>query len=201
MLVKVRGRCAVLSSTNFLAVLLPLLTALFGPLAAAAVANGSGTSITTSTTTAAGSVTPAPTVVDASSVKTKHRYAYLGCYNETTGIADSSGARALDGGINEVLPGNMTVRDCLTFCGDGSTQYKYAGLEYSRECWCAQRLSDLSTKFPDNVCNLGCDGNQTQACGGNLKLTIYMLSAAPPVARVAVSAGAAVAIMILVNIC
>lgn len=60
------------------------------------------------------------------------KYEYKGCYNETTQIPGSAGTRALDGGINEVKQGEMTVPMCLSFCGDGDTQYLYAGLEWSR---------------------------------------------------------------------
>lgn len=45
-------------------------------------------------------------------------------------------------------------------------------LTQHRECWCAQTLSSLSEKVPDSECNLPCEGNTTQACGGNLKLTV-----------------------------
>ncbi|KAJ9142223.1 hypothetical protein NKR23_g7499 [Pleurostoma richardsiae] len=60
------------------------------------------------------------------------KYAYYGCYNETTGLAGTSGARALSGGANEVGTGNMTVPICLGFCSSGGTEYKYAGIEYAR---------------------------------------------------------------------
>lgn len=42
----------------------------------------------------------------------------------------------------------------------------------NRECWCANSLSSLSEKLPDSACNLPCEGDTTQACGGNLKLTV-----------------------------
>lgn len=60
------------------------------------------------------------------------KYDYYGCYNETTEIPGSAHTRALDGGINEVKRGEMTVPMCLSFCADGDTQYAYAGLEWSR---------------------------------------------------------------------
>jgi hypothetical protein len=57
-------------------------------------------------------------------------YSYMGCYNETTGIEGTSGARALSGGKMET--GNdTTVAACLQYCGDSN--YQYAGLEYSKE--------------------------------------------------------------------
>ncbi|KAG7292567.1 hypothetical protein NEMBOFW57_002602 [Staphylotrichum longicolle] len=114
-------------------------------------------------------------------------YAYHGCYNETTEPADTSGVRALAGGANLVRPGGMTVETCLDFCKTGagdasggkSGRFKFAGLEYA----------SLSEKFPDTACNLPCEGNTTQACGGNLKLTVYMAGAAT--ARVALAASLA----------
>ncbi|EON99677.1 putative wsc domain-containing protein [Phaeoacremonium minimum UCRPA7] len=117
---------------------------------------------------------PEPTIYNASSTK----YVYEGCYNETTGISGTNGDRALSGGIHMIGIGNMTVPMCLDYCGSGSVTYTYAGIEYSRECWCAQHISGLSVKFADNECDLGCDGNQTQTCGGTLKLTVYALGGA-----------------------
>ncbi|KAK4243045.1 hypothetical protein C7999DRAFT_18539 [Corynascus novoguineensis] len=126
-------------------------------------------------------------------------YVYHGCYNETTGLPDTAGARALSGGADLVRPGpgsdGMTVEMCWEFCRTGagdasggtSGRFMFAGLEYARECWCAQSLSSLSKKLPDSECNLPCEGNATQACGGNLKLTVYMAGAAT--ARVAWAAG------------
>lgn len=62
-------------------------------------------------------------------------YAYLGCYEETIALANTSHHRALHGGTDQVGEGRMTVPVCLAFCGgdrDGEKQYEYAGLEYSR---------------------------------------------------------------------
>lgn len=76
----------------------------------------------------------APAIYNSSST-----YSYLGCYNETTGLAGTNGARALNGGTSEVGKGNMTVEMCLGFCGgEAGPRYMYAGLEYSR---CALLLS------------------------------------------------------------
>lgn len=60
------------------------------------------------------------------------KYKYFGCYNETTQVPGSADTRALGGGIQESLPGAMTVPTCLAFCGNGATEYRYAGLEWSR---------------------------------------------------------------------
>lgn len=60
------------------------------------------------------------------------KYKYYGCYNETTQVPGSADTRALGGGIDESLPGQMTVPICLAYCGNGDTQYRFAGLEWSR---------------------------------------------------------------------
>ncbi|GKT42124.1 putative fungistatic metabolite [Colletotrichum spaethianum] len=122
------------------------------------------------------------------------KYLYQGCFNETNDIANSTRERALSGGASRVLQGNMTVPLCLSFCSSGADkQYTYAGVEYSRECWCAQRISGLSVKLDDSECNLPCDGNQGMVCGGALKLSVYKLTADARLAATATSWGAVLA--------
>ncbi|KAJ4397165.1 hypothetical protein N0V93_001389 [Gnomoniopsis smithogilvyi] len=103
-------------------------------------------------------------------------YQYSGCYTETTNLPYTGGTRALNNGSNQVGTGNMTVSMCLNFCGGGSGRpFKYAGLEYSRECWCAQSINDLSVKMNDSACGLSCDGNASEICGGPMLLSLYTL--------------------------
>ncbi|KAI0022263.1 WSC domain-containing protein [Xylariomycetidae sp. FL0641] len=104
-------------------------------------------------------------------------YAYAGCYNETSALAHTTGARALDGGLFLAAPGALTVPRCLAFCARGTpTVYAFAGLEYSRECWCALTLSSLSARLPDAACDTPCDGDAATACGGALRLSLYNLT-------------------------
>lgn len=67
-------------------------------------------------------------------------YTYVGCYEETIALTNTSHLRALHGGMDQVGQGSMTVPICLDFCGGGGNghrvQYEYAGLEYSRYCPC-----------------------------------------------------------------
>ena len=56
-------------------------------------------------------------------------YTYQGCYNETTNINGTDGARALSNGASESVQ-NMTVESCIAFCEVRS--YTFAGLEYTR---------------------------------------------------------------------
>ncbi|EWG37597.1 hypothetical protein FVEG_14786 [Fusarium verticillioides 7600] len=108
--------------------------------------------------------------------KESGRYKYHGCYNETMQIQDSAQERALIGGSHLVMAGKMTVPICLEFCASNGTQYQYAGLEWSRECWCALYLSSLSVRLDDGECENSCEGNSSQVCGGTLKLSVYELA-------------------------
>ncbi|KAM7189362.1 WSC domain containing protein, partial [Naviculisporaceae sp. PSN 640] len=101
-------------------------------------------------------------------------YIYHGCYNETTELEGTGGGtRALYMGKSDVKPGEMTVQKCLSFCKTAiEGGYKFAGLEYAKECWCAQQLLSLSAKLDDAQCTLPCDGDKSQICGDALKLTV-----------------------------
>ncbi|KAI0136605.1 WSC domain-containing protein [Xylariales sp. AK1849] len=132
----------------------------------------------------------ANSAVDLAIYNSSSTYHYVGCYNETTDIPGTEDRRALDGGISEDLTGVMTVSACLDFCAKNqSTSYKYAGLEYSRQCWCANRLSSLSVQLDDADCDLACDGNKTSACGGALRLSLYNLTTGEGSQNAGVSAG------------
>ena len=79
-------------------------------------------------------------------------------------------------GSNRVLPeanikGDqaMTVGKCQTFCF--SSGYQYAGVEFSRECWCGnQRPED---ERPGEECAMACTGDKTQICGDRWRINVY----------------------------
>ncbi|KAF6803406.1 wsc domain-containing protein [Colletotrichum sojae] len=109
------------------------------------------------------------------------KYKYQGCFNETTDLPGTARERALSNGANQVVDGNMTVPLCLSFCSTGTDkEYTYAGIEYSRECWCSQHISSNSAKFDDSACNMACDGNKGMVCGGAMKLSVYMIQSGSP---------------------
>lgn len=72
-------------------------------------------------------------VLKDTTIKSSHypltKWAYLGCFNETTLNEASAGERAMSNGISESLP-NMSVRTCIAFCD--SNRFTYAGMEYAR---------------------------------------------------------------------
>ncbi|KAG4415268.1 hypothetical protein IFR04_011575 [Cadophora malorum] len=98
------------------------------------------------------------------------KYEYVGCYSETTLNNGTNGMRTLNSGKTESVD-TMTVESCLDYCNaDG---YEFAGLEYTKECWCSPFLSSIAEKLDDSACDLACIGNTTEICGGALKLSVY----------------------------
>ena len=65
----------------------------------------------------------------------------------------------------------MTVAACTTACA----AYTYAGVEYSGECYCGNDLTAPGGPAPDGLagCNMLCNGNQTEYCGGPNRLDLY----------------------------
>lgn len=90
---------------------------------------------------------------------------------------------------------SMTISSCLAFCNLGS--FKYAGLEYEKECWCSQYISVFAPKLPDAECNFACKGNTSEICGGSLKLTVYTRTSSPGISRAAVSKNVPTALFIV----
>ncbi|GAO14403.1 hypothetical protein UVI_02055260 [Ustilaginoidea virens] len=74
-------------------------------------------------------------------------YSYYGCYAETTQVEGSDHSRALAGGVNQVEP-DMTIPKCLDFCSRG-TNYRYAGLEWSKACGGGLLVTGRQVKSPD----------------------------------------------------
>lgn len=42
-----------------------------------------------------------------------------------------------------------------------------------RECWCADTLAGIAEELDDAECNFTCEGDDSTACGGQLKLSVY----------------------------
>ncbi|KAH6625396.1 hypothetical protein C7974DRAFT_312264 [Boeremia exigua] len=96
---------------------------------------------------------------------TTKQWSYVGCGRDN--IAD----RAFPG--PSYSRAAATVEMCVDFCaGQG---YTYAGLEYSRECFCANALRPEYAPrdgFMGN-CVAKCAGNPAQTCGGSAAMSIY----------------------------
>jgi hypothetical protein len=89
-------------------------------------------------------------------------FVYSGCFQE------KSGQQILPY-RSEASSDTMTVEKCTAECkGNG---YRYAGLVYYGVCYCGQTVNGPSVA--ESECNLPCNGNSSQTCGGNSIFSIY----------------------------
>jgi hypothetical protein len=77
---------------------------------------------------------------------------FLGCFRDRDG-------RDLPGAFIE-RP-NMTVGMCTAHCARSG--YTYAGIQDGEQCFCGNSYGRYSAS---NACNLGCNGNPSERCGG-----------------------------------
>jgi hypothetical protein len=102
----------------------------------------------------------------------------MGCYTDNIG-----GGRTLKNGVG--IPGGspaMTVELCVAACADAG--YLLAGVEYAGECWCDNSLNYGGGPAADGNagCNMPCNGNPKEICGGPNRLDFYQSVAyVPPV--------------------
>ncbi|KAH7376045.1 WSC domain-containing protein [Plectosphaerella cucumerina] len=87
----------------------------------------------------------------------------MGCYSEgTTGRALTYPAG--------LVASTMTVARCLTACR--AANFILAGIEYASECYCGNTISNGGAPAVDG-CNMLCNGNSTEYCGGPDRLNVY----------------------------
>ncbi|PWW73981.1 WSC-domain-containing protein [Tuber magnatum] len=124
--------------------------------ATSSTSTSSGSSTTSSTSTSGTPMPTGPTINPGNA-----NYTYLACYTEaTTGRALSGKFLAAD---------DMTVPKCLEACAG----FRYAGLEYRRECFCGDTFSAGAVVAPSSQCGLTCMGYVFNYCGGGSRLTVY----------------------------
>ncbi|KAG6024726.1 hypothetical protein E4U41_001702 [Claviceps citrina] len=64
---------------------------------------------------------------------------------------------------------NMTIATCLDTCRD----YRFAGVEYGRECWCGDGVNRAGRNVSDEECGFLCPGDGGEYCGGRVRLSLY----------------------------
>ena len=124
------------------------------------------TKVTASTTASA---TPCPTASSTPSVNAvlPPNWSYAGCYTDnlnprslgTTGIQFAG----LGGG-------KVTSSACVAYCANKG--YNIAGTEYGSQCFCDNALTN-SKVAPASVCNMPCQGNSSEVCGGGAALSVF----------------------------
>lgn len=93
-------------------------------------------------------------------------WAYVGC-------AAEGNQRTLSG--YSFSSSNMTIDYCTSTCK--TKGYPLAGLEYSKECYCAASLTSGASYTDSSTCastaKMSCAGNATQWCGAPSLLTVW----------------------------
>ena len=62
-----------------------------------------------------------------------------------------------------------TVPFCMEACSKKG--YKYAGVEYAKECFCGNKLPKSQRLIAE--CNMDCSGDKSQKCGGGNRINVY----------------------------
>ena len=127
---------------------------------------------TTGVSSVLSTTTASPTPTGPITVHTVKGWSYLGCYTEATNT------RALSGLENPYNGVNNTVEACAIACAG----FSYFGVEYGAECYCGNSFnagSVVATGGSDptqNGCNMVCNGNANELCGGGNRLNAYQVN-------------------------
>ena len=128
------------------------------------VASSSASSFASSSTSSSTTTsTPTAQATGPIAVQTAGSFSYQGCYSEGTN------GRAL--AATSTADNAMTVQKCASFCSG----YKYMGVEYSSECYCANTIASGAV-LATNGCSMACSGDATSLCGGPNRLNFYLRS-------------------------
>ncbi len=96
-------------------------------------------------------------------------WSYYGCYTDTR-------ARVLTGiKLADIGNHQVTNTKCVAYCE--ARGWSMAGTEYGGQCFCGNELIG-SSKADESTCNMPCEGDGTQTCGGGLTLSVYSNSTA-----------------------
>jgi hypothetical protein len=94
-------------------------------------------------------------------------YDHLGCWTD-----DSSMGRALTYRQDKVDGATLTTEKCLLACRDGG--FPFAGTEFGGECYCGVVIGNDTYAAPASECDIPCNGNSAQSCGGRGRLNLYV---------------------------
>jgi hypothetical protein len=87
-----------------------------------------------------------------------------GCYT------DSINPRSLSGITFANIGTKITSSGCVAYCEKRG--FSIAGTEYAGQCFCGQTLQK-STQTDESICDMPCEGDQSQTCGGAAALSIF----------------------------
>ncbi|KAH6711234.1 hypothetical protein BKA61DRAFT_613337 [Leptodontidium sp. MPI-SDFR-AT-0119] len=91
-------------------------------------------------------------------------WSYKGCFADTKDRV-MTGIKLANIGNHEV-----TNTKCVAYCE--SKGFSMAGTEYGGQCFCSNSLT-ISTSVDEAKCNMPCEGDNKQVCGGGMTLSVY----------------------------
>ena len=65
-----------------------------------------------------------------------------------------------------------TPKKCKESCSVKG--YRFAGVKWSRECWCGNTEPPMTSYTGATDCNMPCTGDKTLMCGGTGTLNLYI---------------------------
>ncbi|KAF5310592.1 hypothetical protein D9619_008240 [Psilocybe cf. subviscida] len=100
----------------------------------------------------------------------------FGCFSDT------SASRTLKiASFSDVT--NMTIESCIAFCAPA--EFLFAGVEFSRECFCDNVIESPGAPIDSSTCNMPCTGNSGEICGGSGAISIFQNTAGPKIIQTA----------------
>nr|XP_018898564.1 PREDICTED: uncharacterized protein LOC109031490 isoform X1 [Bemisia tabaci] len=94
---------------------------------------------------------------------------YVGCYKENSGKDFETLGRYFSDFRHDF--DDMTPKRCFQLCFRRG--FKYAGVQFGRECYCTNKELDKHKKTADGACQMPCPGDETKKCGGVMRLSVY----------------------------
>ena len=82
-----------------------------------------------------------------------------------------TGIQFADIGIHEV-----TNTKCVAYCA--AQGYSMAGTEYAGQCFCANTFTGGAAPLSEASCDMACEGDASETCGGSLALSVYSTKSA-----------------------
>jgi hypothetical protein len=116
---------------------------------------------------------PAASSTPTSSSSVANGWSYYGCYSDKLGNGNRvmAGLEFADIGNHEV-----TNTKCVAYCD--AKGFSMAGTEYGGQCFCANTLNTGTSNLDESICDMACEGDDSETCGGSLALSVYSKSSA-----------------------
>lgn len=99
-------------------------------------------------------------------------WSYAGCYTDAVNPRSLGTTGVLFAGIGA---GKVTSSACVAYCA--AAGYSIAGTEFGSQCFCDNELTN-SARAANSVCDMPCQGNAAEVCGGAAALSVFSTSGA-----------------------